>query len=632
VLVNSLNLRQLKAYFVIAKRSLWRKKSVVLRVLAAWMVGAIFLFVNQQNDFDVRLQIRNAQKFDKQVVVVLLPRQEWARLQGQNLNYFRPFKDTSYFSDSFFWNAQLWQNLLQKILIQNPRTIGVGIYFGENIPRPSDEILLSPTFNNPKIVWSTQLDSEGRILNSRFARTYSRQAGMNEITVDRDGIVRRFVDAGEPIPHMISQLLKQAEVKSGTLSQLPKQSPLINFRGRARTFEVVTAEKILNGKIPDNFLKNKIIIIGGLDSEGQNFQTPIGPMSRAEILANVVDNQINNRWPQALATWQSLILILIFVIFAALVTSLYPQTLALFMLIFSITLYSGFSIWLFDQFYFWLPIVTIFVTVFATTIIFISFQLTMKDYVNLQLEKEREFLISVEELKNNFLSLISHDLKTPIAKIQAICDRMMLDAQTESRQEDLTALRTEATELHRYIHTILQITRVESRDFRIRKEASDLNELIETAFERLQALAANKRISLNAELEPMFLIEVDPVLIGEVILNLIENAIQYTPEGGRVLVTSRDIDGDILFMVEDNGPGIPASEQQHIFEKFFRGELGRNKPKGSGLGLYLVKYFIELHKGQVFLDSQLNVGTKVGFRLPNQTIDQSVGEENVVES
>src|SRR5690606_36176596 len=100
-----------------------------------------------------------------------------------------------------------------------------------------------------------------------------------------------------------------------------------------------------------------------------------------------------------------------------------------------ITIYSGFSIWLFDQFYFWLPIVTVFVTMFATTIIFISFQLTMKDYVNMQLEKEREFLISVEELKNNFLSLISHDLKTPIAKIQAICDRMMLDAeQSQSRQ------------------------------------------------------------------------------------------------------------------------------------------------------------------------------------------------------
>ncbi|MEK6555994.1 MAG: ATP-binding protein, partial [Bdellovibrionota bacterium] len=239
---------------------------------------------------------------------------------------------------------------------------------------------------------------------------------------------------------------------------------------------------------------------------------------------------------------------------------------------------------------------------------------------------------SVEELKNNFLSLISHDLKTPIAKIQAICDRMMLDAQTAGRQDDLTALRTEATELHRYIHTILQITRVESRDFRIKKEARDLNELIETALERLQPLAANKRISLNAELEPMFLIEVDPVLIGEVILNLIENAIQYTPEGGRVLVTSRDIDGDILCMVEDNGPGIQASEQQHIFEKFFRGELGRSKPKGSGLGLYLVKYFIELHKGQVFLDSQVNVGTKVGFRLPNQAIEQAVGEENVIES
>ncbi|MEK6556599.1 MAG: CHASE2 domain-containing protein, partial [Bdellovibrionota bacterium] len=401
--MNSLNVRQLRAYFVIAKRALWRKKGVVLRIFAAWMVGAIFLFVDQQNDFDLRLQIRNAQQADSQIVVVLLPRQEWARLQGQTLNYFRPLKEASYFSDSFFWNAQLWQKLLQKILAQNPRTVGVGIYFGENIPRPSDEYLLSPIFTNPKIVWSTQLDGEGRILTSRFARTYSRQAGMNEIAVDRDGIVRRFSYTGEPIPHMASQLLKHLEVNRGEVSNFPSQAPLINFRGPARTFEVLTAEKILNGKIPENFLHNKIVIIGGLDSEGQTFQTPLGPMPRAEILANVIDNQINKRWTTTLTPLQSLALILAFVIFAALVTSYYPQTLALFMLLFSITLYSGFSVWLFDQFYFWLPIVTVFVTMFATTVIFISFQLTMKDYVNIQLEKEREFLISVEELKNNFL-------------------------------------------------------------------------------------------------------------------------------------------------------------------------------------------------------------------------------------
>lgn len=595
-----------------------------MRGLAAWVVGLIFLGADQNNDFDLRLQIRAPQTHDKQVVLVLLPRQQWARLQGQSLNYFRPLKEASYFSDSFFWNAGLWENLLKEILSNNPLVVGVGIYFGENIPRPPDEVLLSPVFTNPKIVWSTQLDTEGRILTSRFARTYGRNAGMNEISLDRDGIVRRFSYSGQPIPHVAQQLAKALPSHGLDISSpIGKSSPVVNFRGAAGTFSSITGEDVLRGRYPQNFFRNKIVIVGAQDSEGQILQTPLGPMPRAEILANVVDNIHFDRWIGQLNFLSSALLLALFVIFTAAVTTYYPQLLALFVLVLSQLIYATLSIWLFDQYYFWIPVLATFVTVFATSIIFMSFQLTMKDYVNLQLEKERQFLIDVEQLKNNFLSLISHDLKTPIAKIQGICDRLLTEGEKMPYAADLTALRVEATELHRYIHTILQITRVESRDFRINKDASDINELIDIVMRRLQPLATNKKITLHAELEPMFLIEVDPVLISEVILNLVENAIKYTPDGGRVVITSREIDDNVLVMVEDNGPGISKDEQKRIFDKFFRGEQGRNQPKGSGLGLYLVKYFIEIHNGQVFLESELGRGTKVGFRLPVSTAEDA---------
>ncbi len=624
MLVIHRTLRFLRTVSLLTRRLFWRQRGVVLRCLAAWVVGLIFLSADQNNDFDLRLQIRAPQGHDKQIVLVLLPRQQWARLQGQSLNYFRPLKEASYFSDSFFWNANLWENLLKEILTNHPLVVGVGIYFGENIPRPPDDVLLSPVFSDPKIVWSTQLDTEGRILTSRFARTYGRNAGMNEISLDRDGIVRRFSYSGKPIPHIALQLAKALPSRDlDTAIPMGGSSPVVNFRGAAGTFSSITGEDVLRGRYPDNFFRNKIVIIGAQDSEGQILQTPLGPMPRAEILANVVDNIHFDRWFGQLNFFSSAVLLLVFVIFTAAVTTYYPQLLALFVLVLSQVIYATLSIWLFDQYYFWIPVLATFVTVFATSIIFMSFQLTMKDYVNLQLEKERQFLIDVEQLKNNFLSLISHDLKTPIAKIQGICDRLLTEGEKMPYASDLTALRVEASELHRYIHTILQITRVESRDFRINKDASDINELIDIVIRRLQPLANNKKITLSAVLEPMFLIEVDPVLISEVILNLVENAIKYTPDGGGVVITSREIDDNVLVMVEDNGPGISKDEQKRIFDKFFRGEQGRNQPKGSGLGLYLVKYFIEIHNGQVFLESELGKGTKVGFRLPITLAEES---------
>ena len=158
--------------------------------------------------------------------------------------------------------------------------------------------------------------------------------------------------------------------------------------------------------------------------------------------------------------------------------------------------------------------------------------------------------------------------------------------------------------------------RVESRDFKINKQSADINEIIFQVSERLKPLAVAKNIKLELFLEPMFLIEFDVTLITEVLLNLIENAIKYTSNGGLVTVKSFETEHELIIEIKDTGEGIALEDQPNIWKKFVRGQNQDLKSKGTGLGLYLVKYFIELHSGQISFKSELGKGTTFYMSLP----------------
>ncbi len=161
--------------------------------------------------------------------------------------------------------------------------------------------------------------------------------------------------------------------------------------------------------------------------------------------------------------------------------------------------------------------------------------------------------------------------------------------------------------------------RVESRDFQINKTSVDINEMIEEVVKSLKPLAEAKKITLELKLEPLFLVDLDSTLIREVIHNLIENAIKYSPENKEILITSFETTGnEVGFQVKDQGEGIPPEEVSSVWGKFVRGNSQSHKSKGTGLGLYLVKYFVELHAGRVTLQSVVGQGTTVGFFLPLQ--------------
>ncbi|MCB0407655.1 MAG: CHASE2 domain-containing protein, partial [Bdellovibrionales bacterium] len=366
----------------------------------------------------------------------------------------------------------------------------------------------------------------------------------------------------------------------------------------------------------DQVLKDKVVIIGSRDLSSQLIDTPLGQMAAAEVLANSIDSFLHDRWISELPDLLNILYLAFILCIGIWLLFSYPQSAALIFLFWLGTGLSALSLWIFDTFYIWIPILPPLAMLSFTYILFLGYQLTQKENVNWRLQQEKKYLYEVEQLKHNFVSLISHDLKTPIAKIQAICDRLMTQNKGNETEEGLLALRKESSELHRYIQSILRVSRIESKDFRLNKDAADINEIADAVIEQVMPLAKEKYLEIHKNLEPIFSIEIDSILIHEVILNLVENAVKYTPENGRIEIRSQEVDDEVIFWVKDTGNGIDEGEQQKVFQKFFRGKDHELQTKGSGIGLYLVKYFIELHGGKVFLESKKGFGTKIGFRLP----------------
>jgi signal transduction histidine kinase len=343
----------------------------------------------------------------------------------------------------------------------------------------------------------------------------------------------------------------------------------------------------------------------------------MGLMSRHEYWGQVTENLIQNNFITKLPFWTYAIFLLLLTLISITIVSSYPQSVALFFFLWVATFTAAFSAWIFDSFSIWYPILSPITLIIFVWVLFTSYQALKTEKAHTRLKQEQNYLAELEQLKNNFVSLISHDLKTPIAKIQAVLDRVLTDGDIPpALNEDLNSLKNYSEELNRYIQSILKVLRVESRDFKILKETADINGVIENVIERVKPLAATKNIGLELTLEPMFLIEFDVTLMTEVFLNIIENSIKYTPKNGTIRVHSFETETDVHVEISDTGEGISAEDQENIWKKFVRGKAQDYKTKGSGLGLYLVKYFIELHGGQISLNSELGKGTTVFVSLP----------------
>lgn len=592
-------------------RLLLRKQGLIFRFFVCWALASLVMLNDESYNYDTRFKIRGEQQASKDIVLLTLRPADLNRYYDQRTQNLLNMNELSAFTDNFFWDQHLWYEFLSLILQQEPKAIGVSLYFGESLGPIALTRRQTEVFFHPKVIWAAQIGSFDQLIPPILARSDLSNLGHNENYRDEDGMVRKVLTDWIDLPHL-------SEKVAGIPFPQDSSSYLINYRGPSRVFETLSLSEILNREIPRDYLKDKIVLIGAESASSNRFLTPVGLLTRNEIIAHITDNLIENRW---IKRYHPLVYIFYAFMLVLLVTTIvtqYPQSVAFAFLFWVGLLCVSLSVWFFDSFNIWIPAVSPIFLIFIVWVVFVGYQASRVERRNYMLEQEQKYLQELEQLKSNFVSLISHDLKTPLAKIQGVVDRLRAQHVT-SISDDLTALESYNSELNNYIQSILKVMRVESRDFQLNLVSTDLNELVEEVHKSLAPLADLKSLRLSFHLEPLFLADLDPTLIREVIHNLMENAIKYSPAGREISVHTFETPTEIGFQVRDQGEGIPPEELSQVWGKFVRGQSQSLKSKGSGLGLYLVKYFVELHGGRVALQSQVGLGTQVEFYLPLDT-------------
>lgn len=215
-------------------------------------------------------------------------------------------------------------------------------------------------------------------------------------------------------------------------------------------------------------------------------------------------------------------------------------------------------------------------------------------------------LAETERLRSALLASISHDLATPLAAILgAATSLQQYDELYEpsARRELVGTIRDEGERLGRFVRNLLDMTRLESGAIELNREMTDLGEAVGAALERCGRVLTDHHVVLDVAPDlPM--LDLDPVLFEQVLVNLLDNAAKYTPAGSTVSIEARRQEADIVLQVRDEGPGIPPAELERIFGKFHRVPVGEHKRAGTGLGLAVCRGFVEALGGTIRADNR----------------------------
>lgn len=225
----------------------------------------------------------------------------------------------------------------------------------------------------------------------------------------------------------------------------------------------------------------------------------------------------------------------------------------------------------------------------------------------------------LERARRDFIANISHELRTPLTSIRLLLESLLSGvARTPADSaEALQKVRQETKSLEQMAQELLDLSQIESGRAMVRMAPTPVRALVEPTVARLRPQAEHKRQSLVVEAPEGLVALADPDQVGRALGNLLHNAVKFTPPDGRIRLSVRASDGDVIFEVADSGPGLPAEDLARAFERFFRGDRARSGG-GTGLGLAIAKHVVEAHGGRIWAESDgvPGHGAVFGFTLP----------------
>jgi signal transduction histidine kinase len=222
-----------------------------------------------------------------------------------------------------------------------------------------------------------------------------------------------------------------------------------------------------------------------------------------------------------------------------------------------------------------------------------------------------------EQLRRNLVSDVAHELRTPLTNVRGYLEALR-DGVIDPTGEMIASLYEESLLLSRLVVDLQELSLAEAGQMHLVRRPLALEEVIVKAVSSLQLQATNKQLALRVEMSPCLpRVEADAERVGQVLRNLVSNAITHTPPGGEIRIRARSINGEVLISVDDTGEGIEEQHLPYIFERFYRADASRSRATGgTGLGLAIVKQVVEAHGGQVEADSTPGRGSSFTFSLP----------------
>ncbi len=225
-------------------------------------------------------------------------------------------------------------------------------------------------------------------------------------------------------------------------------------------------------------------------------------------------------------------------------------------------------------------------------------------------------IIRALDRQRAFVADASHELRTPLTLIRTNVDAWLRRARSENRAYARSIIE-EVEHLNRIVGDLTTLALADSRQLRIEPKPIELNRMVTDLMQQALPMAEERGISLKPELNGGATVEADPARVRQLLLILIDNALEHTPAGGVVSVGVESRNGDACITVSDTGEGIPSGDLPHIFERFYRADKARSRESGgTGLGLAIAKWIVDAHKGEIAINSIVGKGTEVSVSLP----------------